>query len=514
MLKQILRDAFTTKDALSEPDTRLGLRMVVVDGVCSTAMLTLQGGVFLAAFALALGASNYEIGLLVTIAFLSQLMQLPGLWLLTRFRKRKLLTAICAGAARLLWVFIIFIPVLFVDRGMTFMLQWLIVASLVGALPGPAWNSLLRDVIPAERMGRVFSKRISLGTALALTLTLAGGHFVTWWQETYPAHPLYGYSLIFAAGMVFGLLGAAAILRIPEPTMAIEGNSDIWSLLATAFKDRNFRLLLYFIAFWNFAVNMAGPFFVIYMLKRIEISFFLVTVLVVVSQVTNLIFLRVWGKLADRFSNKSVMSVSGLLVVLSMLAWCFTTMPERHVFTYPLLVLIHVISGMATAGTVIASLNIALKLSPREQTHGYMTVFGITGAVAGAVGPLAGGVLADFFSARSLDLAINWADPARKLSIYAINLKALDFLFLIAFMVGLYALYRLALVREEGEVENKRVMSELIAEMKSPFRAVSSAAGVRRLALIPVSALLGLLQIGVSGTRNRADTEQGGEVNE
>jgi len=507
MLQRILRDTFTTKDALSEQDTRLGLRMIVVDGVCSTAMITLQGGVFITAFALALGASNYEIGLLVTIAFLSQLMQLPGLWLLTRFRKRKLLTAVCVGAARLLWIFIILIPVLFVDRGMTFMLQWLIIASLVAALPGPAWNSLLRDVVPSEKMGRVFSTRIALGTALALSLTLAGGYFVTWWKDAHPANPLYGYSLIFAAGMVFGLLGAMAISRIPEPTMPEVGTGNIRSLLVTPMKDRNYRRLLYFIASWNFAVNMAGPFFVIYMLKRIEISLFLVTMLVVVSQVTNLVFLRVWGRLADRFSNKSVMSTSGLLFLLSVLAWCFTTMPEKHVLTYPLLVLIHVMSGMATAGTVIASVNIALKLSPKEQAHGYMTVFGITGALAGALGPLVGGVLADFFSARSLDLAINWADPARKLSVYAVNLKALDFLFLISFLMGLYALHRLVSVKEEGEVENKRIMSEFMTEMTGPLRTVSSVSGMRRIALIPVSALLGLMQTSIAAARSVAQTE-------
>ena len=48
-------------------------------------MGTLQGGVFLSAFALAIGASNYEIGLIATVTFLSQLMQLPGLFVLKTF---------------------------------------------------------------------------------------------------------------------------------------------------------------------------------------------------------------------------------------------------------------------------------------------------------------------------------------------------------------------------------------------------------------------------------------------
>jgi len=63
----------------------------------------------------------------------------------------------------------------------------------------------------------------------------------------------------------------------------------------------------------------------------------------VISQITNILFLRLWGGFADRFSNKSVLGVSGPLFVVSFLIWPFTTMPEKYFLTIPLLVVIHTV---------------------------------------------------------------------------------------------------------------------------------------------------------------------------
>jgi MFS family permease len=207
------------------------------------------------------------------------------------------------------------------------------------------------------------------------------------------------------------------------------------------------------------------------------------------SQLTNILFLQIWGRLGDRFSNKAVLSLSGPLFLLAVLAWGFTTMPEHYFLTIPLLFTIHILSGISTAGVTLGATNISLKLSPHGTAHAYMTVFGLAGALTGAVAPLVGGVIADFFALRELSLSINWSEPARQVSVYALNFRALDFLFGIAFLVGFYSLNRLARVKEEGEVTEGRVVEGLVSEMVTPFRSFSTAAGIRRLAAMPVHTL-------------------------
>ncbi len=486
--QRYLLGLFQTQESLSAKAIQRGIKLVVVDGVCSMAMGSLLGGPFLAAFALALGATNYEIGFLAAIGFLSQPMQLLGLYLVKTFKRRRALNTICSVIARLFYLFIILIPVLFVKKGVSFLIHWLVLSALIGAVPGPAWNSLLRDIIPPKVLGRVFSRRMMLGTAVALVLTLLGGYFVDWWQASFPGVALYAYSLLFLFGLAFGLVGAYAGSQLPEPTMRGGEEAPVVTLLTMPIKDANFRQLLVFMATWNFAINMATPFFVIYMLKRIELPLSMVTLLLVVSQVTNILFLRIWGRLADRYSNKSVLSVAGPLVLIAILSWSFTTLPERYFLTIPLLFLIHILSGMSLAGVSLASTNTALKLSPQGYAHAYLPVFGLAGATTGATAPLLGGVIADFFALRELSLSLTWSSPARQLSIYALHFRALDFLFLAAFLVGLYSLHRLARVKEEGEVTEREVVEELVDEVVLPFRTISSIEGIRRLTFLPLQA--------------------------
>ncbi len=497
----LLAGLFRTQERLDERDVHRGTRTLMVDGVCSASMVTLQGGPFLAAFVLAIGGSAYEVGLLATIAFGSQLMQLPGLYLLTRLPKRRGLVVLAAGLSRLLWLPIVLIPVLFLNRGVTFLMQWLVLAAMVGALAGPAWNSLIRDVIPQEKMGHVFSRRMALSTTFALSLTLLGGFFIDAWKGWFAGDAsaaAFGYALLFAVGLGFGLIGLIAVSRLPEPTMQAQSGQSILELLAKPVRDTNFRGLLRFIAFWNFSVNLAAPFFIIYLLNRIGLSLSWVTALTVTSQLTNLIFLRIWGRLADRYSNKSVLAVSGPLFLLAVLGWTFTTMPDRYALTLPLLFAIHILSGMSLAGVSLASANIALKLSPPGQAHAYMAAYGLAGAVTGAVAPMIGGVVADFFAVRELAIPIQWRSPAGEVQVYAMHFASLDFLFGLAFVLGLVSLKLLGKVTEAGEVEEQVVRDEFRQEVLSTARSVSTVPGVRYLVGMPVAMLYRLTR-GIPG---------------
>jgi MFS family permease len=123
------------------------------------------------------------------------------------------------------------------------------------------------------------------------------------------------------------------------------------------------------------------------MLKRIGLSLTMVIAFSVISQFFNILFLQIWGSLTDRFSNKSVMQVSGGLLLISVIIWPFTTFPEVHVATLPLLALIHILLGIAMAGVSIASFNIAFKLAPPGDATKYLAVNGALVSLGMGIGP-------------------------------------------------------------------------------------------------------------------------------
>ena len=72
-------------------------------------------------------------------------------------------------------------------------------------------------------------------------------------------------------------------------------------------------------------------------------------------------------------------------------------MPERHQLTVPLLITIHILTGISAAGVAIASGNIGLKLAPRGQATAFLATINLINSLAAAAGSILGGKCADFF---------------------------------------------------------------------------------------------------------------------
>ncbi len=474
----------------------LGLRWVVWDGIFAQGMETLVLGPFLVAYALQFGASNLLIGILAAIPQLAQFNQIPGVYLIEKLRKRRLITVVCAGLSRpalLIMAAAAFIASPF--WALTVMTIGFTIRYLLGATAGVSWNAWMRDLIPQESLGRFFANRLALTTGLGAVVSILAGLFVDAWRDQWPEGVRYAFVVLLVLAFVSGVACVFAMARIPEPRMpptAIE--FQFLTTLTRPFRDINFRRLIFFLASWNFAVNLASPFFAVYMLDRLDIDLTTVIILTTLSQFTNVLVLRQWGRIADRFSNKSVLRLAAPLFIVCIFAWTFTTMPEKHAFTVPLLVVIHALMGVATAGVTLASGNVGLKLAPKGEGASYLAASSLATAMAAALAPIIGGAFADFFAARELSLSLHWASPASDVLIEAVNLRAWDFFFLFATVLGMYSIHRLAFVREVGEAEDHIVLHEILMETRRNVRSISTVAGLKQASEFPFSLLVRTLR--------------------
>ncbi len=480
---------FKTEETLSENQIQSALKNIIRDGVASQVMGILTGGAFLIAFAVKLGASNFVIGLLAAIGPLSQLLQLPSIFLVEKIRNRRLITVAAAGLSRLCWLIIALSPFIFPAKiAIGVLLVLLIAVSAFGAVSGCSWNSWMRDLIPENIMGSFFSRRMRIATGVGIGVSIVAAVYLDFWKGRFAEQELAGYSILFLVGFGAGLTGLLFLATTPETKMPeIAGKQQILKLLSQPFKDENFRKLIAFMCSWNFAVNLAGPFFMVYLLKRLGLSMSFIIGLSILSQVFNFLFLKIWGRFTDRFSNKSVLAISGPLFIFSILAWTFTTMPEKYVLTIPLLIVIHIVTGLSSAGVSLASGNISLKLAPKGQATVYLATNTIANSVAAGIAPILGGKFADFFAGRELAWTLKYTSPGGEFALPTLNLQQWDFFFVFAFLIGLYALHRLAKVREEGEVEEKIVAQELFSEVRTQVRTLSSVEGVRQMVSFPIS---------------------------
>ncbi len=481
---------FKSKESLDEKEVQKGLKFVLFDGVTSHLMGVLTGGVFLVAVALQLGASNFQIGLLAAIPPLVQLVQLPAIFIIEKIKSRKTVAVYSVFAGRLIWFIIAAIPFLFISTAaLPALITCILISSVLGGVGGCAWNSWMRDLVPEDRMGAFFSRRLQIAIILGIIVSLLASILIDRWQFIFGSQQIFAYSGLFAAGAVIGLVGVFFLAKTPEKQMVIQ-NVNFFKLIARTFKDLNFRRLMLFLGSWSFAVNLAAPFFTVYMLKRLELGMSLVVALSVVSQICNFTFLGIWGRATDKFSNKSVLAVSCPLFMLSVLAWAFTTLPDKYFLTLPLLVLIHIVMGTAIAGVTIASGNIGLKLAPKGEATAYLAANTLVNSFAAGLGPIIGGKFADFFAFRNLSILLQWTGPVERFTLQTLSFQHWDFFFVFAFLAGFYALHRLSMVKEEGEVDDKIVRAEFIASVKKPLRSLSSGAGLFQLLSYPFTLFL------------------------
>lgn len=472
-------------------DFAYGRLWLLRNGISAQAMETLAAGPFLAACAIYLGASNITIGLLAAVPHLTQLIQLIGVYLVERFRTRRLIAVLSGTLARLTYLAMIaamLVPSTNLALGV--LVAAVAVRYSFGAFVAAAWNAWLPEIVPLERRSEYFGKRLRIMTIVGAGLSLAAAGLVDWWSARSVDGFRHAYVVLFALALLTGLHSVYCMTRMPDPKMSppVEKLPFV-KLLVRPVSDVNFRSLLLFLGTWNFAVNLASPFFVVYMLRRLELDLTLVTIFIILSQLANVLTTAYWGRIADRYSNKSVLAVCAPLFIACIFAWTFTTFPDRHLLTIPLLVVIHMLTGVATAGVSLASTTIGMKLAPRTEVTAYLACNSVVISVAAGLAPIIGGLTADFFVTRELSLVVHWVAPSGERDIPALFVSQWEFFFILAAAIGLYSIHRLSLIREEGEVEEKIVMQEVLSETRRTIRNLSTIAGLRAVSELPIAVI-------------------------
>ena len=466
---------------LTNDEVRLSLRMMIWDGVTSEALATIQIMGYLAAYALALGANNLQVGIVSAVPFASLVVQLPAILLIERFRVRKAIGLPAWLLAQLLMIPVAAVP-FFIDVPSSLAVTTVIFLLAFRGLFAPmwitAWMSWMHDLVPQKLLGGYYGRRLAASTAVLAVLGLGASFFINWWEGRAPAgEEALGYSVFFIVGaLTLGIIGPAMVARAKEPLMpaAQESKRSPIAVLTEPLRDNNFSQLLRFLWVWGVASNIAIPFFVVYMLTDLDLELPVVMALVVLSNVTHVLFVRVWGPMADRVGSKTVMSLSASLFLLVFLGWIFVAHTEKHVLTMPLLIILNAFVGIARGGILLTLNTLALKVAPEEKATAFLGVAGIAAYASMGIGPIIGGYLADFFANKTLRFDFTWISQNGAVEIPALQLVGFDFVFLIAFVFSLMSLNLLVALREQGELPRDIALAELLAHATPARRALTS----------------------------------------
>jgi MFS family permease len=458
------------KPSLTDEEVKQGLKLVIGDGLAAEAMTTLTGGAFLVAMALLMGASNFQIGLLASLPTFTNLFQLASIWLVRKFNNRRAVAVICGLLARVPLVIVGILPFLVSPENfVSSLIGLLFIYYLFGSIAGPSWNSWVKDLVHEKSLGEYFSRRGSYTQTLNVVLSVLLALLVDYIKTNHPTAEADTYAIMFIVGGVFGIIGALILARVQEPQSFLK-KENLFKQVLQPLRDPNFKRLLIFNSAWVFALNIATPFFTVFMLKTLNISLSYVIGLSIISQVFSILTIRAWGMYSDRYSNKTIIAIGAPLYIACLIAWCFVGIYTKQYMNIILLVSVHIVTGISTAGINLSLTNIGLKLAPKESAIVYLTCKNIITSIFSSIAPIIGGVLADFFTHRSLEIVATWKSDAFTKFFRLALLHEWSFLFLIAAFLAFIAVELLLQVTEVGEVHKDLVVKIMRSNLRNNLK--------------------------------------------
>ncbi|MCD6289683.1 MAG: MFS transporter [Anaerolineae bacterium] len=363
------------------------LRLFLLDGALSSVsdhiMLT-----FVPLFALTLGASNFQLGMLAAVASLSgALALLPARSLSARYPDwRQPIILLATGLVRLVYLGIALLPWVAPREVWILVLIGLwAVHALLTNLVNPTWAAFSASLVPrGVRSSYLHVRKDAMSVAAIVALPVAG-LLIRWGDH------LAGYQVGFMAAFLIGLAGLVAFSRIPrvagEPSSlpASEASSSVWQVLL-----RNRPLFAFCTVgfLWNLSLQIAGPFLNIYLLTGLHATTFGVGVLVAISLLFGFASSHVVTDVVRYRGALWSLRVTSLLIPTIPWAWALVTAVWQVVF-------LNAIAGVLWGAYNLATFRMLMTLTPGPDRHRMATIYQAFIYFGACAGPLIGGMLAD-----------------------------------------------------------------------------------------------------------------------
>ncbi len=372
-----------------------------MDEGAAASVATGTGDSYITPFADVLGAQPIHIGLLSAItALASPLAQLRGSSLMARSpRKKIVLASVFLNAC--MWLVLAAIAIFaYIKTKNPFFILFLIVAyTLLGIFNGlafPAWYSWMGDLVPEKDRGRYFSKRNVVTGIVSLVTFLMGAFILDFFEQE---GIMIGFFILFILAFLFRMLSFASFRKHYAPPLKIH-RSNYFSFWQFIKRFDNYGRFSVYLAFFEFAIMVASPFFAVYMLQELGYNqnYLLYTLVAMSSSLFYLLFTPLAGKFSDRYGNARLLVIANVCFIFTPLLWLISKNPIY------LIVIPQLVAGIANAAFIIASTNFTYDAVSQEKRGRCIAYTNVLIGLGSFFGAILGGYLLSVLPSNTLSL--------------------------------------------------------------------------------------------------------------
>jgi MFS family permease len=391
-IKEKISRTYISETAMTEADFVKGRKLFIAEGCCSNGVNILVTGAFLSGYASSLGATDSINGIIGAIPLLLGTLQMFSAIFLESLCWKKWLISSFAFIHRLLLACIFFVPLFITHPVLRLAAVTGIygIAHFFGAFIGTGCGHWLLQLVPEHIRGKYLGKKDSFAFAFSTVLSLVMGRALDQFRSSSMEQTgflVIGVIVFFIACTDFWCLSSISEPKSRPQRQKLQ--DAIWKPLA----DKEYRKVITAYMFWNLALQVAGPFFSVYMVTGLHLNYTYITILGLISSAVRVVAAWLWGRLADATSWLFMTRCSIGMLGLIHICWFFMT-PQ---VSYTLLPVIQALSGAAWGGIAIATFSLQYHYAPANKRVLYVSANSSYAGLCGFLASLLGAFLLKVF---------------------------------------------------------------------------------------------------------------------
>ena len=398
------------------------LRNVLLAAMSGTVFFAAIQGSAYTAFVRALSKKDSLYGLLAALPLIAGVFRFASAFLIEKCRARRRVFLISLYLQRLIWIPFALIPFFIPAADPAFRVSLAILCvslhGIGGAFGDVAFLSWLTDLVPNDIRGSYLGQRVQM-TQIPIVLTpiLAG-----WYLDAHPGFA--GLSTVLIAAAVFGVADIALWHWVVHPSALPSGKPiGFKTMILEPLRLPSYRKLLFFWTATLFSFGFTGPYFMVYNLEVLHLSYTQASLqLQVIPGVVAFIMAAALGRGIDTNGSKPLLRLAMTVSAISPIFWILSTPAWPWLQTAA-----NIFGGATWIALDMAQMNLMMKILPRENRAIYIAGYGLTAWLVGnATGVMLAGSLAD--------LLRPWV-AASGLTIFGTPLVAYQVLFAISLLL-------------------------------------------------------------------------------
>ncbi len=387
VLSTLRRDFDTAREPSSELErSERNIRVNIYHGIVSIMSLNLAAP-FMGIFAVRMGASDFQVGLLSSgPALVSLLSMIPGGRLVDRHPAKKRLLIKLVLAQRFFYLLLSTIPFFVPDRRAWMLVFCVALMNMPASIANIGWQAFISGLIPASRRADAFATRNRLMNLTGTVVVLLVGRTID-----IAGFPL-GYQLAFGAAFLMAIAEVWVFNKLDDSQMRPREQVSSAGQMRPQQRASNLKEVLSHKPFVRYTLvsiafylcwQIPWPLFTLYQVRVLGANNLWVSLLNLANTGGSLVGYGFWARQMNRHGSMRTLFLSSLGIFIVPMVYAFSN-------SLATITLFNLMTGAIFSGVNLALFNALLEVTPDGQKATYIAYYTTAVNSAAIAAPLIG----------------------------------------------------------------------------------------------------------------------------